>query len=154
MAKFYVKGTALTTLEETTKKGKNAKGKAFEKKGIFVTIKNPVMCDKHGNPLDEDSVSKICDTIADELDSFCPSWAIHDFKDTDGQPIQYLNLSSQYLPNLYVLEDGKARKVSKEDVYVNNAEVICFCNNTYHNSILVLTEGHDSASPFDEDFNI
>lgn len=147
MAKYYVKGEVLTTLEEQTKKGKNAKGKTFEKSGIFVTVKDPILCDKKGNPLSEEEVEKVCNAVADELEGFAPKWAMNDFKDTE-----YLNLNSQYAPSLYRLTPDGVEKVEKGDVIVNHATAIVYCNNTYHNSILVIEEGHENANPWDDDF--
>lgn len=148
MAKYYVKGTMLTTLEESVK---SFKGK--EKKAIFVTIKNPIFCDKNGNELAAKDVEAICTAVSEELKAFTPAWAKNNGLDADGQPIVYLNLASQYQPKLYILQDGKPVEVGKDSLRVNNAEVICYCNNTYHNQILILKEGEPSVGAFDEGFN-
>lgn len=154
MARFYVKGTLLGSLETVTKKSTTAKGKKFEKTAVFVTVKNPVMCDKKGSPVDDEAVTNVCDKIADELESFAPGWAMRDFKDEEGKQIEYLNLASQYKPKLYIKDaEGKIVEANENDIIINNAEAIVFCNNTYHNQILILKNGEPQSSAFDDDFD-
>lgn len=144
MIEYFVKGTVMgNPLEERIKKFKDNKGKEKEKRGYFLTIKEPQFFtyDAVNKKFVELDNVKLGELLKEEMEPFIPQMAE---KLINGETIEYANYSTTFKPKLV----DKRVDVTEPIVY-NNAVVMALVKNTYFNSLAVIKQGSE-WNPFNE----
>lgn len=146
--RYYIKGTFYTTGHSTKRTFTNDKGRKVSREGIFSTVKNPILCDKAGQPLSKKEVEKfVADFTAEAGESYTPKWVKELANGTE-----YANFRSNYEP---VFHFGKDKynfdEITKfiadnapDGASLTNSEVVCYCKDSYLNHVNILDFGEET----------